>query len=74
MKQEFAQLQNDVKKIRALKLFVYKNRFIFLNPNLGYGNLQRLFSGNLRGRFPEFSVAYLNTFFFLRNGILLKFS
>ena len=55
-KQEYVQLQNDVKIVRTLPFFVRKSLFSLVffssfNPNLGYGNQRRLFSGNMPGMF-----------------------
>ena len=51
MKQEYDQLQNEIKIVFILKLFFYKNHFSIsfasFNSNGGYGNQRRLFSGNL---------------------------
>ena len=50
----YVQLQNDIKKVRTLELFVQNHfftSFFSFNPNLGYGNQRRLFSGNLPGMF-----------------------
>ena len=47
MKQEFVQLQNNIKIVRTLKFFSSEKSFIIFsssfNPNRGYGNQRRLF-------------------------------
>ena len=55
-KQEYVQLQNNIKTVRTSQLFVYKNHFFreffsSFNLNLDYGNQRRLFSDNLPGMF-----------------------
>ena len=72
MKQEYFQLPNDIKIVCTLKLFFYKNHFLFiifffsLNPNRGYGYQRRLFSGNLPGKI------FVGIFYFYRGRLVYK--
>ena len=73
MKQEYVELQNDIKIVRTLKWFFYKFFlsifFSSFNLDCGYGNERRLFSGSL----PVMLLTFFKVWFKKINSVLYLF-